>query len=271
MSNPIVKQIPSNEWIIAAGNITTCAIWVLTTNASKLWKTHRKTGESKPTDLSDAVKLSQPFDKFKNPDAVDFYIYSEDGTTSIRVDEQTDVDSPIKPNQLLLNRPMSSNGLSDGDTNINPNASIGSPSDYFVEALSGERLLVARAMVHVVDSGSFDSGSYGNNISMTNGMQVFYRRSGVDLDVSNGLPIKTNVDWGRWCYDITISNFGAGNEALNARWTLTKYGHPYGIILEEGDRLGIRVRDNLSGLVEQTIILEGVHLGVPNINWTFTL
>lgn len=176
----------------------------------------------------------------------------------------------VQESSLLLNRPMTTNGLPGGDMNINGDGSS-TPIDYYVEALENEKLLVARAMIHVVDFGTFDSGSYGNGITLTNGIQIFYRRGGIDLDVTNGLPVKTNVDWGRWCYDINISSFGIGNEALNARWSLTKYGTPWGIVLEEGDRLGVRLNDDLSGLVEQSIILEGVHLGTPNSAWTMIL
>lgn len=181
----------------------------------------------------------------------------------------------INDNALLLNRPFSSTGEpGDTETNINGDGST-TPVDYYLEALEGEKLLVSRLMVHVVDGGSFDSGSYGNGITLSNGMQVFYRRNIdgtlVDFDVTDGFPIKTNVDWGRWCFDLALSEFGSGNESLNARWTLTKYGTPYGIILNEGERLGIRVNDDMTGLIEQSIIAEGLHLGTPNPAWTVLL
>ena len=177
----------------------------------------------------------------------------------------------IQQNSLLFNRPMSSNGLPTGDTNIKGVASLGAPLDYYIEALEGERLLVSRFMIHIVDGGVIDSGTYGNGIILTNGIQLFHRRSGIDFDITGGMPIKINPDWARLCYDTRRSSYGSGNETLNARWTLTKYGTKYGIILEEGDRLGIRLRDNLSGLVEQTIIANGIHLGTPNPEWNLLL
>ena len=169
-------------------------------------------------------------------------------------------------NSFLLNRPFSSTGLRDGDTNMNGDGST-TPIDYYIEALEGERLLIARLVIHVVDGGTFDSGSYGNGITLTNGMQAFYERNGVKYNITDGYPIKTNVDWGRWCFDLSLSTFGSGNQSLNARWTLTNYGTPNGIILEEGDKLGIRVNDDMTDLIEQTIIAEGLHLCVPNSEW----
>jgi len=198
----------------------------------------------------------------------DVFVTLGSGKRAIQVSE---IDNGITQNNLLVNRPMTTTGMSAGNRNINPNASLESPIDYFVEALPGERLSIARIMIHVVDSGSFDSGSYGNGITVPNGIQVFYRRNNIDIDVTGELPIKTNVDWSRWCYDLALSEFGGGNETLDARWSLNKYGTPYGIVLEEGDRLGVRIRDNLSGLVEQTIIAEGVHFGIPSQDWIRTL
>lgn len=169
--------------------------------------------------------------------------------------------------KLLLNRPMTTDGLPTGSNNLNGVGSIETPIDYFIEAQPGERLAIARVLIHIVDSGTFDSGSYGNGIVLTNGIQVFYKRGSITVDVTDGLPIKTNVDWGRWCFDMRKSDFGQGNECLIAKWSLSAYGGRFGIILDPGDRVGVRIRDDLSDLVEQTIIAEGVHHGIPSPAW----
>lgn len=177
----------------------------------------------------------------------------------------------VRQNSLLLNRPMSSNGLPDGNLNINGDASLVSPLDYYIEALEGETLLVARAIINILAATDIDAKEYGDiGGGLTNGIQVFYRLNGIDLNITNGLPIKINEDWGRWCYNSRPINIGPTNKTpvWQARWTLTKYGTPWGIVLNAGDRLGVRLRDDLSSLTEQTIVLEGVHLGIPNPAWT---
>ena len=171
----------------------------------------------------------------------------------------------IKPDErFLLNRFASTNGLPTGTKSaIGDYSDTGmGQTDFYIEALSGEKLAVARVIIHVVDSGSFDSGSYGNAITLTNGIKFIYRRNGVEFDVSDGFPIKTNVDWGRFCYDVSVSTYGQGNEALNARWTFSKYGNP--LVLDSGDSLILRLNDDFSGLVEHTFLFEGVHIGEPN-------
>lgn len=175
-------------------------------------------------------------------------------------------------NALLLNRPMSSTGLPGvAATNINGDGST-TPIQYYIEALEGEKLMVARVIVHIYAAGNIASGEYGDLSALANGIRVFYRReidgSFVDLDITDGLPIQKNEDWGRWCYDAKVNAIGVNTPYFQARWTLTRFGTPYGIVLNEGERLGVQINDDLTGLNEQTIICQGIHLGIPNPAWT---
>lgn len=163
-----------------------------------------------------------------------------------------------------LFRFASDDGLLTGDKSINKNYSgsgVGT-KEYYIEAQPGEQILVYRLLVHVVDSGSFDSGSYGNGITLANGIEFFFETGGIKLKIGNGFPVKTNVDWGRYCYDVNISKYGLGNESLDARWTFAKAGAP--VTLKAGDKLGVRVSDDMSGLVDQTLLFQGLHIGTPS-------
>jgi hypothetical protein len=172
----------------------------------------------------------------------------------------------VEQESLVFNRPVSDNGLPAGNKNLIGN--YATPTDFYVKALPGERLVISRVVVHVVDSGTFDSGSYGNGIVLTNGIKlVLNRASDGERDLTMGFPIKTNIDWARFCHDVLLSSFGIGNEGLSARWSFWKYGQRYGIVLEEGDLIGFRLNDDFSGLVEHTMFFEGVHLGTPSPSW----
>lgn len=176
----------------------------------------------------------------------------------------------IYQDTFLLNRAFSDNGLSSGSKIINGDGSS-TPKRYYVEALNGEKLAVARLIIYI-NCGDNDvvAGGYGNLAELTNGIQIFYKKDGVSLDVTDGLPIKSHEDWGRWCFDAEpIGGYGAQNRTpyFRARWTLTKYGKSDGLVLNQGDQLGVIVNDNLSALHEQTIIAEGLHLAKQNPNW----
>jgi len=176
----------------------------------------------------------------------------------------------VQKSSPLLLRPISSNGLPvnlSGVININEDTSLAA-KEYYVEALPGERLLIGRFIVHIFANGNIASGEYGNGAALTNGIKIIYRREGILFNVTNGLPIKINEDWGRYAFDAQPVVIGATTQYFQSRLTLTKFGSPWGVILNEGDRLGVRTNDNLSvGVSEQTIFAEGVHLGVQDERW----
>ena len=122
---------------------------------------------------------------------------------------------------------------------------------------------IARIIPHVVDAGTFDSGSYGNGIDLTNGIVIrISDSSGVLVDLTDDLPVITNTDWGRLCYDVTRSTFGTGNEYLHARWTFAKSGQPVRLVGDSGHKLEVVLNDDFSDLVEQYFMVQGIVKGI---------
>lgn len=184
--------------------------------------------------------------------------------------------SPTIGNAMLgLLRPASDNGLQTGNFNM-----IGDYStvnkEFYVEALEGERLGVRRVIVHIyVDANTITAGTYGNVPELTNGIILFQKYKGILLNVLDGLPIVKQEDWGRLSYDSRpVGPYGAAGNQFKfwqVRFSFDKFVDPkYGIILEEGEQLGVRLRDDLSAggaMIEHYIYFEGVHLGVPSASW----
>lgn len=178
--------------------------------------------------------------------------------------------SPSSTDQLF-NRALSIDGLGTGSIDQAVDGSVAN-KDFWIEALEGERLLISRGIINYKDTGAFDANKYGNGIALTNGIQVWIQKAGsTKIDFLSGLTIKTNTDWGQFNYDVTISSYGIGDEALTSRWTLAKYNGGKGILLEEGDKFGVRIRDDLTGLNVQTIVVEGVLFGTMHSSWTSIL
>jgi hypothetical protein len=130
-------------------------------------------------------------------------------------------------------------------------------TQFFITPGAGKKMVIARMLIAVVDSGSFDSGKYGNNITLTNGIKVQVRDGDttVDNDLTNSTPVKTNVDWATFCYDVNISSFGSGNEYLNVRWTFAKAERS--LLLSDDERLTLVLNDSFSGLVGHFFIAQG--------------
>jgi hypothetical protein len=123
---------------------------------------------------------------------------------------------------------------------------------------AGQVARVHRLMLQVEDVGTFDSAKYGNGITLANGISIATHDSTSELiDLTDGLPIKTNADWGRICYDVSVLTFGQGNEHLIARWTFSKAGAPLRLDGDLGQYLGITLSDDFSGLVAHTFCLQG--------------
>ena len=176
--------------------------------------------------------------------------------------------------QFLSSDPneVQSNGFINAKGNYS-DAGLGA-TDFCITAKPGEFLLLERMLVTVRDEGSFDSGFYGNSIVLTNGIRLLngFKDSENNIvetfDITEGLPIKTNPDWGAYCYDVTPSSYGQGDETLNVRWTFSKMGRP--VILDGDakyqDQTGlrefacIRLNDDFTGLKGHYFQIQGVRV-----------
>lgn len=172
-------------------------------------------------------------------------------------------------NDPVFIRHMKLNGDPAGSLDMAVDGSV-TPQDFFLEAGPEEKLIISRMIIHMKDSGSFDSGGFGNGPALTNGI-VFWSRiiadgAPFDQDFTNGVPIQTNPDWGRYAYDVRIDSYGSGDQTLTCRFSLNRI-NPAGVILNEGERLGVRIADDLTGLNLMSIQIQGVIQGNPDMRW----
>jgi hypothetical protein len=151
------------------------------------------------------------------------------------------------------------------DTNGDGTGSKDATGDYsstaavfYIQPPTEKIYLIERMIVHVEDSGSFDSGAYGNGITLTNGIVVrISDDSGVIVDLTDGMPILSNGSWVRQCYDVQVHPFGSGNEHMGVRWTFRKAGQPLKLVGEKTQKLEIVLNDNFSGLVGHQFQIQG--------------
>lgn len=169
----------------------------------------------------------------------------------------------------LICRSFTDNGLPTGEENMNENTLL-APKDYYLEALKGEEILVSRLIIHIKDVGNLDADAYGNNITLVNGIWPYIQRKNGDrISLVGDDPIFTNSDWAGICFDALPSTYGQGNQSLAMRWSLNKYGK--GITLVEGDRLGFRIKDDLTGLTHHHVLVQGVHQKTPHPDWEIVI
>ena len=134
------------------------------------------------------------------------------------------------------------------------------PARFYVGS-PGRVITINRLIVHISDAANPSSDEYGNlGAALTNGIAVNVKDvSGtVVLDLTDALPIKTNADWGRVCYDVQLTSFGAGNDFIQVRWTFAKSGRP--LTLPPGYTFGVDLNDDFTGLDGHTFMAQG-HYG----------
>jgi len=132
------------------------------------------------------------------------------------------------------------------------------PFRFYREAQTGEILRITRLLVHYEDATVWSAAEYGNlGAALTVGITVHTEDASGNtiINLTDDAPVKTNSDWGKFCYDTNYVAFGAGNDFLQARWTFSKSGMP--LRLKEGEKLVVTVHDDLDGLDAHSFVAQG--------------
>lgn len=133
-------------------------------------------------------------------------------------------------------------------------------TDFCITAQPKYIYLLNRMLIYVEDAGSFDSGSYGNGITLTNGVNLINGAPGLFEEViTKAGAIKKNPEWEQYVgIDTKISKYGSGNETLSAMWTFEHMGRPVFLDGAIGEYACIRLNDDFTGLIKHKFHVQGV-------------
>jgi hypothetical protein len=132
------------------------------------------------------------------------------------------------------------------------------PFRFYREAQTGQILRIASLLVNIEDATGFVAEDYGNlAAALTNGISVHTETAAgvVVSDLTDGNPVKSNSEWGKFCYPTNYVAFGAGNDFLQAFWKFSDSGMP--LRLKTGERFVVTVHDDLSGLDMHSFVIQG--------------
>lgn len=111
----------------------------------------------------------------------------------------------------------------------------------------------------LIDAGSLDMSSYGNGITLVNGVKIYVRKDGVELDLMAEKPVFFNQQWAKHGWQTALANYGTGNESLQAVVHFeTIFGAGMELSAAAGDRVIVRLLDNFTGLVEHSFKIAGL-------------
>jgi len=154
----------------------------------------------------------------------------------------------------IFSRYLDTNGDGTGTKTANGNYAAAA-EEFYIQPAEWQTLSLARLIVYAEDTGGMDNGSYGNGITLTNGIRVILTKDGVDTDLDGGLAIKSNGQWKRLCYDEHIDSAGSGNDSMAVRWTFTKAGQE--LKISGSDKLRVILNDDFTGLIDHTFLVQG--------------
>ena len=154
----------------------------------------------------------------------------------------------------------STNGDGTGTTNAVGNYSDAGDgaTDFKLTALNtSSYYILERVIISISDVGAFDSGAYGNAVTLTNGITVDIQDADdVTIAPMTPFPIKTNGEWAAVCHDFTEQAFGQGDVYGTVRWTFSR-AVPGGIRIEPGESLVFTLNDDFSGLESHRFFVQG--------------
>jgi len=159
----------------------------------------------------------------------------------------------------MLYRILDTNG--DGTGTKNAVGDYGTPEDFYIEAPAGYTYFLNRLLVHIGDASTLNGDEYGNKTALSIGATLKVLDGATEvLDILDGLTIQKNADWGRVAYDVHIFDEGTGDNYVMARLTFGAAGSP--LKLDPGQRLCVRLSDDMTGIDEQYFKVQGYRIAV---------
>ena len=167
-----------------------------------------------------------------------------------------------------LIKDMSQNG---DETTFNANGDYSGALTEFIAAPSEDEVwAISTLRIQIVDAGTMDSGSYGNGITLTNGIRVIQTfdpdaspAADGQINFTPNFPVIDNGDWSRYTGNFTLANYGSGAEYLSWDYHLPQIVR---LIGKKRQRLGVLLNDSFTGLIRQTFtVLGAIQQGGPNI------
>lgn len=192
-------------------------------------------------------------------------VYREPADTFFSLDETSTL--CVRPPVLGISTINYLNLTGDGslvDSNMNGNYSA-SLVDFYNLVTSAYD--VYTILTTISDNGSFNQTDYGAipTGTITNGLKFFIYNANFNLTIPllRGKGFTKNHEWFEFTTDASISTFAGTSQTLKVAFNVLKdYGLP--LRLNPGDKFIVRLNDNFTGLVSQTVTLLGTQQLSPS-------
>lgn len=164
------------------------------------------------------------------------------------------------PVTRAISQPLDTTGDGTGTKDAAVNGSV-TPVEFKITHAT-RTFCVTRLIVHIEDDGNFTATSYGSIATLANGVEIEHQSDGGTTDLLGGLPITAHTEYQRIAFDVSERPAsGGGDKTVVARWTFGKFVNiPYGLVVEPGDALCVRINDDLTALTEHYFWAQGAYV-----------
>lgn len=152
-------------------------------------------------------------------------------------------------------------------TNGSTNSMVGDfstvPRNFTAGPASDVTWRISRLIITIKDANINNFADYGAISTLTNGIVLGVVRNNVTTDFNplrttvEEFTIKTNGDWASVMFDLDIKNLGAGDDYVVGRWTFDAASTKIRLEGSKGDFLFVQLSDDLSGLSDHLIMIQG--------------
>ncbi len=118
---------------------------------------------------------------------------------------------------------------------------------------------IHKAIIMIESIAGMWAERYGNIPNgLINGYSLIHRDTDdiSQLELNNGIPIKTNAQIGRTGFNVDVKTWGAGDEVLLATCDFQTTGAP--LTLKANHKLGIILNDDFTGLKQHFFMVQGI-------------
>ena len=145
---------------------------------------------------------------------------------------------------------------------------------FYIQPPEDEKYFLERMLVVIRDAQGISVEKYGAIAGgLTNGIRLDIRSQGKIVDDPlGGQTIQTNVDWARYSgVDVEDKTWGTGDDFISVRWTWGAGAGPVELDGRSAMRLTVTCEDDMSGLVSQTMFVQGTSDKTPHDRDVVTL
>ena len=119
---------------------------------------------------------------------------------------------------------------------------------FFIQPPANQIFRIVRMIILIGGKASqVKTDHYGSLSALTNGVVVRVQNNGTVIDLTDGIPIKTNSAWGGLCYDSEIYSSTSNTDTYNrVRWTFERAGYPIRLDGSLNQRLEVVLNDDFT-------------------------